>query len=38
MASEEQRKAFDSSESDILSGRLISDEDLNDEEDEWLKE
>jgi hypothetical protein len=36
--SEDQRKALQASEMDIASGRLISDEDLNNEEDEWLRE
>lgn len=36
--SEDQRKALQASELDIVNGRLISDEDLNNEEDEWLKE
>ncbi|CAN5169372.1 hypothetical protein BH23BAC2_BH23BAC2_26690 [soil metagenome] len=35
--SEDQRKALQSSEMDIANGRLISDEDLNNEEDEWLR-
>jgi hypothetical protein len=34
----DQRKALQASETDIANGRLISDEDLNNEEDEWLKE
>ena len=36
--SEEQRKALQASNSDIASGRLVSDEDLNFEEDKWLNE
>ena len=36
--SEDQRKALQASEMDIANGRLISDEDLNSEEDEWLRE
>ena len=36
--SEDQRKALHASEMDIANGRLISDEDLNNEEDEWLRE
>lgn len=36
--SEEQGKVLRASESDIASSRLISDEDLNNEEDEWLRE
>lgn len=36
--SEEQRKVLQASEVDIANGRLISDEDLNSEEDEWLNE
>ena len=36
--SEDQRKALQASETDIANGRLISDEDLNNEEDEWLRE
>ena len=35
--SEVQRKALQASEMDIANGRLISDEELNNEEDEWLK-
>lgn len=35
--SEYQRKALQASEMDIANGRLISDEELNNEEDEWLK-
>jgi hypothetical protein len=36
--SEDQRKALQASEMDIVNGRLISNEDLNNEEDEWLRE
>lgn len=36
--SDDQRKALQASEMDITNGRLISDEDLNNEEDEWLRE
>lgn len=36
--SDDQRKVLQTSEMDIVSGRLISDEDLNNEEDEWLRE
>ena len=36
--SDDQRKALKASEIDIANGRLISDEDVNNEEDEWLKE
>jgi hypothetical protein len=36
--SEVQRKALQASEMDISNGRLISNEDLNNEEDEWLRE
>ena len=36
--SEEQRKALQASEVDIANGRLIYDEDVNSEEDEWLNE
>jgi hypothetical protein len=36
--SEDQRKALQASEMDIANGRLISNEDLNNEEDEWLRE
>ena len=35
--SEDQRKALQASEMDIVNGKLISDEDLNNEEDEWLR-
>ncbi|HSJ66903.1 MAG TPA: hypothetical protein VK921_04485 [Anditalea sp.] len=34
----EQKEALEASDQDIIYGRLISDEDLNAEEDEWLKE
>lgn len=34
----DQRKALQASEMDIVNGRLISDDDLNIEEDEWLRE
>lgn len=34
----DQRKALQASELDIANSKLISDEDLNNEEDEWLKE
>ena len=36
--SEVQRKALQASEMDISNGRLISNEDLNNEEGEWLRE
>ena len=36
--SENQRKGLQASEMDIANGRMISDEELNNEEDEWLKE
>lgn len=36
--SDDQRKALKASEIDIANGRLISDADVNNEEDEWLKE
>jgi len=36
--SSEQKEALEASDQDIIYGRLISDEDLNAEEDEWLKE
>ncbi len=36
--SEDQRKALHASEMDIANGSLISDEDLNTEEDQWLRE
>ena len=36
--SDEQRKALQASEVDVANGKLISEEDLNSEEDEWLSE
>jgi hypothetical protein len=36
--SSEQKEALEASDQDIIYGRLISDEELNAEEDEWLKE
>lgn len=33
-----QRETLSNSEDDILQGNIISDEDLNNEEDQWLKE
>ncbi|MDQ3395465.1 MAG: hypothetical protein M3512_15330 [Bacteroidota bacterium] len=36
--SEDQRKSLQASEIDIVNGKLISDEDLNNEEDELLRE
>ena len=36
--SSEQKEVLDSSDQDIIYGRLISDEDLNAEVDEWLKD